>query len=292
MEFKDYYSVLGVPATATEAEVKKAYRKLASKLHPDVSKEVDAESRFKTVNEAYEVLGDAAKRKAYDKLKARGYRAGEEFRPPSDFGKGADFDFGPDGPAGFSDFFESLFGGARAGQGGAPGARARGKPPASRAVLAIDLEVAHAGAQQRIQIDGRTLEVRIPSGIQPGQHIRLGGQGANGGDLLLEIQYRAHPRYSVEGRDLTLRVPLTPWEAALGVELKVPTLGGEVSLRIPPGSGSGRKLRLKGRGLPGDPAGNQFVVIEIQVPTPRDDEERAAFAQLAERFPDFKPRAL
>ncbi len=290
MEFKDYYAILGVPAAATAAEIKKAYRKLASKLHPDVSKEADAESRFKTVNEAYEVLGDATKRKSYDKLKARGYRAGEEFRPPPDFRQGGDSDFGPEGSAGLGDLFESLFGGGRGGQAGSPGGRARGKPPATRAVLAIDLETAHAGSQQRFQIDGRTLEVRIPAGIQPGQQIRLAGQGGNGGDLMLEIQYRPHARYSVDGRDLTLRLPLAPWEAALGVELKVPTLGGEVSLRIPPGSGSGRKLRLKGRGLPGDPAGNQFVVIEVQVPTPRDDEERAAFARLAEKFPDFKPR--
>jgi len=288
MEFKDYYSVLGVPATASAAEIKKAYRRLASKLHPDVSKEADAENRFKGVNEAYEVLGDAAKRKAYDQLKARGYRPGEEFRPPPDFGKGGDFDFGADGPAGFSDFFESLFGGGR---GGAPGARPRGKPAATKAVLAIDLETAYAGAQQRIQIDARTLEVRIPAGIQPGQQIRLAGQGGQGGDLLIEIQYRPHARYTVEGRDLTIRLPLAPWEAALGVELKVPTLGGEVSLRIPPGAGSGRKLRLKGRGLPGNPPGNQYVLIEIQVPTPRDDEERAAFAKLAEQFPDFRPRA-
>ncbi len=287
MEFKDYYSVLGVPATASAAEIKKAYRRLASKLHPDVSKEADAESKFKAVNEAYEVLGDAAKRKAYDQLKSRGYRPGEEFRPPPDFGKGGDYDFGAEGPAGFSDFFESLFGGAR---GGAPGARPRGKPPATKAVLAIDLETAYSGTLQRIQVDTRTLDVRIPAGIQAGQQIRLAGQGSHGGDLLIEIQYRPHARYAVEGRDLTMRLPLAPWEAALGIELKVPTLGGEVSLRIPPGAGSGRKLRLKGRGLPGDPQGNLYVLIEVQVPTPRTDEERAALEKLADQFPDFKPR--
>ncbi len=288
MDFKDYYDVLGVPATASAAEIKTAYRKLARKLHPDVSKEADAENRFKAVNEANEVLGDAKKRKAYDRVKARGYRPGEEYQPPPDFGQGGGFDSGGGTPEGFSDFFESLFG--RGGPARAGGARPRVAPQASRATLAIDLEVAYAGATQRIQLDGRTLDVRIPAGISPGQQIRLAGQGAGGGDLLIEIQFRPHPRFNVEGRDITLRLPLAPWEAALGIQLKVPTLGGDVALRVPAGAASGRKLRLKGRGLPGKPPGDQFVLIEVQVPAAKTEAERAAFEALAAQFPEFSPR--
>lgn len=284
MRFTDYYEVLGVKPDASEAEIKAAYRRLARKFHPDVSKETDAEARFKAVNEANEVLSDAKKRAHYDRLRAGGYHAGEEFRPPPDFGEGVQFEFGEGGAGGFSDFFESLFGArARAGRPGT-GPRPRARPQAQRARIELDLETVFAGGSRRIELDGRTLEVKIPAGIGAGQSIRLGGQGSGGGDLLLEIAYAPHPKYELEGRDVVHRLVLAPWEAALGADVQVPTLGGEVSLRVPPGSDRGRRLRLRGRGLPGNPAGDQYVVIEVRAPTPESEVQRAAYRTLAQAF--------
>jgi curved DNA-binding protein len=294
MQFKDYYETLGVEAGAGEAEIKTAYRRLARKYHPDVSKEAGAEERFKAVNEAYEVLRDKEKRAEYDQLRARGYRPGEEFQPPPGFGGPGGFDFGQGGgfryegggAGGFSDFFESLFGGGRAQQ-----QQQRGPGPLGdvRAKLSIPLEVAYTGGAQRIGVDGRTLEVKIPPGIQPGQVIRLAGQGQQQGarrsDLLLEIDYRPHADFEVDGRNILYTLALAPWDAALGTTRSVPTLGGPVELRIPPDSDAGRKLRLRGRGLPGKPAaGDQIVELEIRAPKAETEAQRVLYRQMAEAF--------
>jgi curved DNA-binding protein len=288
MQFKDYYDILGVPPTASADVIKSAYRKLARKFHPDVSKEADAEDRFKEVNEAYEVLRDAEKREHYDALRARGYRPGEEFRPPPDFGD-VDVDFGSEG--GLGDLFEALFGRGRGGVNGRSAPRGPSRPRPMRAKLAIDLERAYAGGPERVQIGGRTIEVKIPAGIEPGRQIRLAKQAPGGGDLLLEIEYRPHPRFSIEGRDVSLKLPITPWEAALGATVSVPTLGGPVELRLPPGSSSGRRMRLRGRGLPGELTGDQYVVLEVAVPPAENDEQRALYERLRDAYRGFDPRA-
>lgn len=293
MEFKDYYQVLGVESTAGEAEIKTAYRRLARKFHPDVSKEAGAEDRFKAVNEAYEVLRDADKRAQYDQLRSRGFRPGEQFQPPPGYrGSGPEYGFDYGEGAGFSDFFESLFGGrARGARGGAapePGSDLQAR-------LAIALELAYAGGTQRIDVNGKTLEVKIPAGVRPGQVIRLAGQGNRGrardGDLRLEIEYRAHPDFEVDGRNILYVLSVAPWEAALGATLAVPTLGGSVELKVPADSDSGRKLRLRGRGLPGTPPGDQIVELEIRTPRVSSDAQRAFYRQMAKVFEDYDPRA-
>ena len=300
MEFKDYYGVLGVEASAGDAEIKTAYRRLARKYHPDVSKEAGAEEKFKAVNEAYEALRDPAKRKAYDQLRASGYRPGDEVRPPpGGFYRGPggqpDFDFeeifaGGGAGGGFSDFFESLFGRQRAGAG------PRGPQPSgeSRAKLAVPLSAVYAGSTVRISVGGRTLDVRVPKGVKPGQAIRLSRQGNGGGDLLLEIEYAAHPQFEVDGRNVIHVLPVAPWEAALGATISVPTLGGPVELKIPADSESGRKLRLRGRGLPGGAQGtdgDQIVELEILAPRAHDDAQRAAYATMRDAFGDDWRRA-
>lgn len=280
MEFKDYYKTLGVEPGASDADIKAAYRRLARKYHPDVSKEAGAEERFKSINEAYEVLKDPGKRNAYEQLRAGGFRQGQEFRPPPGWDyEGGNGDFGG---GGFSDFFDSLFGGAR-------GRGARGSadptPRAERRVrLDVDLETVYSGGRQRVEIDGRTLEVKVPAGIQPGQSIRLAGQGGQGRDLLLEIAYRTHPRFEVEGRMITHRLPVMPWQAALGATLSVPTLGGPVELKIPAESNTGKRLRLRGRGLPGSPAGDQIVLLEVQAPPARGERQRELYREMAAAF--------
>jgi len=285
MEFKDYYEILGVEASAGEAELKTAYRRLARKYHPDVSKEKGAEERFKSINEAYEVLRDKDKRQQYDQLRARGYRSGQEYQPPQQpgFGGGGNFQQGFGGAQGgdFSDFFESLFGGR---------SRASQQPVGDvRAKVAIPLDVAFSGGQQRFNVDGRTLEVKIPAGIKPGQVIRLAGQGRVGGarksDLLLEIDYRPHADFEVDDRNILYTLSLAPWEAALGTVATVPTLGGTVELRIPVNSEAGKKLRLRGRGLPGKPdAGDQIVEIEIRAPKAETEAQKEFYKKMAEVF--------
>ncbi|MBX3692268.1 DnaJ C-terminal domain-containing protein [Dokdonella sp.] len=290
MQFKDYYDTLGVKPDAADADIKSAYRRLARKYHPDVSKEAGAEEKFKAINEAYEALRDPERRRSYDELRAGGYRAGDEFRPPPNW-QGGGFD---DGGADFGDFFESLFGGRAGGvRGGRAGPR-RGRD--LHASVVIDIATAFRGGKERITLRDavqgeRTLEVKIPAGIEPGRQIRLAGQGHAGhsggpaGDLLLEISFREDPRLRLEGRTVVATLPVSPWEAALGATVKVPTLAGEVELRIPPGSDSGSKLRLRGRGWPGPGGpGDQIVVLEVHVPKPGTGAQREAYERLAAAF--------
>lgn len=294
MQFKDYYAVLGVEASAGEAEIKTAYRRLARKYHPDVSKEAGAEDKFKAVNEAYEALRDPERRKAYDQLRGRGYRPGDEIHPPPGGfrgnGGGPGFDheevFGGGGNGGFSDFFESLFRRQAQQQGGGPGF---GNPPRgdTRARLAVPVETVYRGGAMRIAVNGRTLEVKVPRGIRPGQVIRLAGQGGQGGNLLLEVEYATHPRFEVDGRNIIYALQVAPWEAALGAAVSVPTLGGTVELKVPAGSEAGRRLRLRGRGLPGTGGqadGDQIVELEVQAPVPQGEAQQAAYEALREAF--------
>ncbi len=295
MEFKDYYGVLGVEPSAGDAEIKTAYRRLARKFHPDVSKEAGAEDKFKAVNEAYEALRDPEKRKAYDQLRAGGYRPGDQVRPPPGGfrgGQGGQPDFdeifaGGGAGGGFSDFFESVFGRGRGGPGAGPRGAQQGGD--TRAKLAIPLESVYGGGSVRIGVSGRTLEVRVPKGIKPGQSIRLARQGNGGGDLLLEIEYAAHPQFEVDGRNVIHVLAVAPWEAALGATISVPTLGGPVELKIPADSEAGRKLRLRGRGLPGGVQGadgDQIVELEILAPRAHDDAQREAYATMRDAFGD------
>jgi curved DNA-binding protein len=304
MEFKDYYGILGVEPSAGEAEIKTAYRRLARKYHPDVSKEKGAEDKFKAVNEAYEALRDPQKRAAYDQLRAGGYRPGDEVRPPPGGFRGGpggqpDFDFeeifaGGGAGGGFSDFFESLFGRGRAGPGPRGPQPGGGHDGITRAKLAVPLQAVYAGSSVRIAVNGRTLDVRVPKGIRPGQSIRLARLGNGGGDLLLEIEYAADPQFEVDGRNVIHVLPVAPWEAALGATLSVPTLGGPVELKIPADSEAGRKLRLRGRGLPGTggaPAGDQIVELEVLAPRAHDDAQREAYARMRDAFGDDWRRA-
>lgn len=306
MEYKDYYKILGVPRDATQDQIKSAYRKLARKYHPDVSKEAQAEQRFKEVNEANEVLKDPEKRAAYDAL-GSGWHAGQDFRPPPGGAGGSGHfkqEFSAEDIDQFSDFFASLFGsGFRRER---PQQRQRGMDQTTR--IQISLEDAYKGATRQIRLDdsplrgdgrgepsSRTLNVRIPAGVTQGQQIRLAGQGGPGsagrGDLFLEVEFAPHPIFRAEGKDVYLTLPITPWEAALGATVSVPTLGGTVSLRIPAGSQSNQRLRLRGRGLPGKTAGDAFVQLEIVNPPASDEKAQKAFRQLAEPFGDFNPRA-
>ncbi len=306
MQFKDYYETLGVEPSAGDAEIKTAYRRMARKYHPDVSKEAGAEERFKAVNEAYEALRDPEKRAAYDQLRARGYRPGDDVQPPpGGFGAGhggVDFEeifAGGGAGGGFSDFFESMFGRDRAGPRTAegfarhPGARTGGRTRAdTRAKLAVPLETIYAGDSVRIGLNGKTLDVRVPKGVREGQVIRLAGLGNNGGNLLLEIEYAAHPQFEVDGRNVIHMLPVAPWEAALGATVSVPTLGGAVELKIPMNSEAGRKLRLRGRGLPGKPAdGDQIVELEVMAPSPQSDAQRTAYESMRDAFGDGWRRA-
>lgn len=314
MEYKDYYKTLGVSRSASQDEIKRAYRKLARKYHPDVSKDADAEDRFKEVSESYEVLRDPEKRKAYDQLGAN-WKAGQDFRPPPGWhsaGTGAG-DFTGGGFEGFSDFFSTLFGGfggmggdRQSGFGGFSATGRRGQD--QQAHIRISLQEAFHGTTKQITLqipeyDGRgqpvsrnrTIKVRIPAGVTAGQQIRLSGQGSSGlgggksGDLFLEVEFDPHPHFKAEGRDIYLDLPITPWEASLGAQVKVPTLAGKVDLKIPAGARSGQKMRLKGRGLPGSPAGNQYVVLQIVVPEPHTDEQRELYRRMAEEMP-LNPR--
>ena len=310
MEYKDYYQILGVGRDATQDQIKQAYRKLARKYHPDVSKEKDAEARFKDAGEAYEVLKDPEKRAAYDKFGAN-WRNGDHFEPPPNWDAGFEFRgagyTGADA-SGFSDFFESLFG--RDQGNGRRTHTLRMKGEDQHAKIVIPLAEAYHGARQTITLTRPTvdpsghvatsphrLHVAIPKGIIEGQRIRLEGQGLPGyggspaGDLYLEIVFQQDPLFHAEKRDIHLTLPVAPWEAALGASLTVPTLGGDVQVKIPPGSQAGKKLRLKGKGLcAGANCGDQIVTLQIVMPEAKTEEQRQVYRAMAEKMP-FNPRA-
>ncbi len=304
MEYKDYYKILGVERDAKEAEIKTAYRRLARKYHPDVSKESNAEEKFKEVGEAYEVLKDPQKRQAYDQLGAN-WKAGQNFNPPpgwEDIFTNAGFSTGSTaggfGTSGFSDFFESMFGGgfAQSATSGFGQSHMRAQGADQHASITVSLEDVFNGAKKNIRLgSGRNLDVKIPKGITSGKRIRLTGQGGAGtgggpnGDLYLEISITPHRLFKLEGKDILLDLPITPWEAALGARVEVPTLGGRVETKIPAGSQSGKKLRLKKRGLSGNPPGDQIVTLQIMIPKSTTDEDKSYFEEMAKRFP-FNPR--
>lgn len=303
MKYQDYYKTLGVARDAGKDEIKRAYRRLARKYHPDVSKQVDAEEKFKEIGEAYEVLKDGEKRSRYDQL-GTNWKAGQDFSPPP--GWESTFNFrgsGGHGPVDVSDFFSSLFGEQLGGRhtGFSQGA-SRGQDHSVR--VAIGVEDAYQGVERVLQLrtstgsamDTRKLSVKIPAGVTHGQQIRLAGQGKSGarggprGDLYLEVELEPHALYRVEGKDVFVELPITPWEAALGATISVPTLGGKVELKIPEGSSGARKLRLKGRGLGGKQPGDQYVLVQIVTPPPDSEDKREFYQQMAKQMP-FNPRA-
>jgi curved DNA-binding protein len=322
MQYKDYYETLGVSKAATQDEIKQAYRKLARKYHPDVSKLSDAEARFKEINEANEVLKDPEKRAAYDQV-GQGFKAGQDFQPPPNWDAGFEFRGGEAPGGGFagsfgdgsfdaSDFFESLFGARARAAGGGPRRSASMQGEDHHAKVLIDLEDAYRGAERsislrvpkegadgRVTLEERRLDVHIPRGIRAGQHLRLSGQGAPGhggapaGDLYLEIEFKPHPRYRLDGADLYVDLPLAPWEAALGASVDAETPEGTVQVTIPKGSQAGRKLRLKGRGLPArgsGTAGDLYAVLTIALPPANTEKTRDAYTAMASAFADFDAR--
>ncbi len=326
MEFKDYYQTLGVARDATADDIKKAFRKLARKYHPDVSKEADAEQRMKEINEAYAVLSDTERRTAYDQL-GSGHRMGEDFRPPPDWGGGFDYasqggfsshgGFSADDGGDFSDFFSQLFGGRtggagraggfRAGRQGGAGFQARGEDVHAKVML--DIEDAFHGATRQLSLsmptmaadgrmttESRTLNVKIPVGVREGQIIRLAGQGGPGfgdapaGDLLLEVQFQPHTRLRAEVRNLHLGLPVSPWEAALGAVVPVDLPGGTFKVRVPEGAKSGGSLRLRGKGIPGSTPGDAILTLQIVLPPADTPKARELYETMAREMADFDPR--
>ena len=314
MKFKDYYETLGVERGATQDEIKKAYRRLARKYHPDVSKLADTETRFKEVNEANEVLGDPEKRAAYDQM-GRQYQAGPGLPAAAGLGRRIRVPRARRRQRRRPGFrYQRLLRGPVR-PAGAPRrrpARAAGQAAGEdhHAKVLIDLEDAYTGArrsitlrmpvvdaQGRVALEERQLDVNIPKGIRAGQHLRLAGQGAPGfggasaGDLFLEIGFNPHPRFRVDGRDVYADLALAPWEAALGATVDVPTPEGTVQLTVPPGSAAGRKLRLRGKGIPGKTPGDLYVVLAIALPPADTQPAKEAYAALAKAFENFNPRA-
>lgn len=316
MEYQDYYRTLGVDKSADAQAIKKAYRKLARKYHPDLSKEADAEARMAAVNEAYAVLSDPEKRKVYDEVGAQawaaGARSGDDVRPPPGWrpggaGRTSGHHFSGD-EAQFSDFFAQMFG-RHADQGSEHTIRMRGQD--QHATIELDLLDAYRGAQREISLrnvkldeqgravpDVKTLQISIPKGVREGQLIRLAGHGEPGfggapsGDLLLQVEFRKDERWQVEGRDVTQRLRVSPWEAASGAQVTLRTPdSAQVEVTVPPGSGNGRKLRLKGRGIPSAKApGDLYLALEIAVPGAVTDAQRKAWQALAAAYPGFDPR--
>lgn len=312
MQFHDYYQTLGVARDAPADDIKKAFRKLARKYHPDVSKEPDAEARMKEVNEAYAVLSDPEKRAAYDQV-GRGYQPGQDFRPPPDWDAGFEFSghgFGPGEAADFSDFFSELFGRMGGGRTGFHGQGARFRAQGedhhakilldiedafSGAVRQISLRVPQAGADGRVQLETRTLNVKIPKGVREGQTIRLAGQGAPGmggaaaGDLMLEVHFKPHPHMRADGRDLHMALPVAPWEAALGAVVAIDLPHGALKLRIPEGAQNGKQLRVRGKGIPGDPPGDLLLELQVVLPPADTPKAKQLYEQMA-RDLAFDPR--
>ncbi len=318
MEFKDYYATLGLKPTATPEQIKRAYRKLARKFHPDVSKEPDAENRFKAVAEAHEALIDPERRAAYDDIAQR-YARGQPFEAPPGWGGGFEFSGRGDEPGAghgepdFSEFFESIFG--RGGSGPGPHQRHPGRAPRQggdhHARIGIDLADAYSGARRTVNlrmpvvdstgrstVTERSLDVAIPAGVRSGQKLRLAGQGGSGqgggpaGDLYLEIDILPHAVFRLVGRDVFFDLPLAPWEAALGATVTAPTLTGAVQLTIPPASAPGRQLRLRGKGLPGKVAGDLYAVLAIALPPVATPADTAAYEAFGQAFAHFQPRAV
>lgn len=310
MEYQDYYKTLGVARDATAEEIKKSYRRLARKYHPDVSDEKDAEEKFKQVKEAYEVLKDPAKRKAYNQMGSQ-WQQGQGFQPPPGWEyesangtRHQEFSQGD-----FSDFFESLFGGFARQGGRARGAQFKQRGQDQHTKIMITLEEAFNGSARILNLQEpqlnpstgqvtyktRALKVKIPPGVAQGQQIRLTQQGSPGvgggpnGDLYLEIELQTHTLFSVEGNDVYLNLPVTPWEAALGAKVEVPTLAGAVELKIPAGSQTGQKMRLKGRGLPAKTPGDQYVLLKIYIPEPQNEQQKQLYQQMANEM-QFDPR--
>ena len=309
MKYKDYYSILNVERTAAQEDIKRAYRKLARKYHPDVSKHGNAEDRFKELGEAYEVLKDPEKRAAYDRMGTH-WHSGEEFQPPQNWDEGFEFSGAGQESATHSnlnEFFEAMFGGERA-------AHARRRPSHAmgedhHAKVFIDIEDAYRGAQRtvslqlpvidahgHVSLQSRTLNVSIPKGVRPGQHLRLAGQGGTGvgdgpaGNLYLEIAFREHPRFRVDGADVSLDLPVAPWEAALGARVTVPTPDGLIEMKVPKGSESGARMRIKGKGIPGKPPGDMYVILNIVLPPADTKAAEAAYETMRQAF-NFDPRA-
>ncbi|MEJ2115007.1 MAG: DnaJ C-terminal domain-containing protein [Gammaproteobacteria bacterium] len=311
MDYKDYYKIMGVDRDANHDDIKRSYRKLARKYHPDVSKEKNAEDKFKEVGEAYEVLKDPEKRAAYDQLGAN-WQAGQDFQPPPDWDAGFEFSGGgytqADNVA-FSDFFETLFGqgfGSSRGKRAYQGYQARGED--HHAKVLIDLEDSYQGTEREITLrtpiidnDGRVinkerkLSVKIPKGVKQGQKVRLVGQGSPGiaggepGDLFLEIEFKPHGIYHVEGKDVYLDLPVTPWEAALGANVKIPTPLGKLDLKIPSNSSGGRKLRLKGQGIPGASPGDIYVTLRVMLPPAESETAKKLYREMEQKLA-FNPR--
>jgi len=305
MEYKDYYKTLGVERKASADEIKRAYRKLARKYHPDVSKEANATDKFKELGEAYEVLKDPEKREAYNQLGSN-WKAGQQgFQPPPGWQQQTGFGGGHGDTSGFSSFFEDLFGG---GFQSGPQRQHSARGESIRARVSIDLDDAINGASRSFSLQIpeldpqgrpvnkiRTLKVKIPKGIRAGQSIRLQGQGSAGvgggpnGDLLLEVQFKAHPLYTIEEKDIYMNLPLAPWEAALGTTIEVPTPAGKVSLKISEDSQTGKKMRIKGRGLPGKIAGDFYVVLQVVLPPAKDEKTRKLYEEMRDSL-EFNPR--
>lgn len=307
MAQKDYYKILGVSRSSSDAEIKKQYRRLARKYHPDVSKEANAETRFKEISEAYDVLKDKKKRANYDQFGTPDGNpfGGGGFTPPPGGGGNWKGNFGGFNQGSFNDIFDNMFKGARGGQfndnpfSGQQRSHAQSRGKDNNVVIHVDLEDAFHGANRTInlRIPGESgtkkLKIKIPKGIKEGQKIRLGGQGSKGqhrnGDLLLEIKFNKHRYFTVDGKDIHLTLPITPWEAALGAKVSIPTLGGKVDMKLPPNTQSGKKLRLKGRGMPGKEPGDQYVQLQIIAPEAKTEEMKKLYEKMA-KISDFNPR--
>ncbi len=312
MPQKDYYKILGVNRNSSDAEIKKQYRRLARKYHPDVSKETNAETRFKEISEAYDVLKDKKKRANYDCFgtpDGNPFGGGGFTPPPSGAGCGGwKGNFGGFNQGSFSDIFDNMFKGARGGQfNNDPFSQhkqhkqsySQSRDKDNNVVIHVDLEEAFHGANRTITLrvpsesGTKKLKIKIPKGIKEGQKIRLGGQGGKGqhrnGDLLLEVKFNKHKYFTVDGKDINLTLPITPWEAALGAKVSIPTLGGKVDMKLPPNTQNGKKLRLKGRGLPGKEPGDQYVQLQIMTPQADTNELKKLYKKMAE-ISDFNPR--